>query len=110
MTVGTFAPIPLSGLGLTVEDFMKFMKKNGLSEYREDLMNMLKLISEKYIRRQFMIVNDEVFTDIVFNSTDDMIDFFDIFLKSLNKAYKAKLTADSINWKPITDKLKKFLF
>lgn len=106
--LNTFAPIPFSALKYTADDFLKLQTSNKL-ENNLGLSKLYQYIETAYPKNMFRVYDNEIRCDIVFNSVDAVIDFFQILLNGINKSYKVKLTAQDINWKPICKKINEYL-
>ena len=104
---GTFAPVPLSSIKLTKNDFD--LMNTSLGENKtEKLIKMIK--DSKYPNIGFYLIdngmgNPYISTRIIFKTMDEVIDFFYTILHCFKKVYKT----EEINWKPIVDKFKKYL-
>lgn len=107
---GTFAPIPLSALHLTVNDFLKIYNSK-TKKYDMDLtLQLIGEIKKLYLRNDFNVVeisdnNFIIQTNIVFKSLTDIITFFLNVKAAVKKIYKS----DDINWTALTKKFRNYL-
>ena len=107
---GIFAPIPLSALHLTVNDFLKIYNSK-TKKYDIELTKLLiEEINKLYPRNDFNIIEISqntynIQTNIIFRSLDDIIQFFLNIIKAVKKIYKS----DDINWTMITKKFRNYL-
>ena len=102
----TFAPIPVNALHITRKDFDMM---NG-GENETQTQRFVDRLGVKYFRNE-MYLRDNGFeeylkTDLVIKTPDELIDFFYNILACYRKTYKEE---DSINWKPIVSRFRKYL-
>lgn len=112
---GVFAPLPLSALHLTFNDF--YYLNNNINKrlktlddmYEEKTIKLITSLSNMYPGKDLRLTNTGItrilMTNIVFKTIDDVIDF----LINIKKAYKKIYKDDNINWKNITIKFRKYL-
>lgn len=108
-STGTFAPIDLSGVRLTLKDFEDFRVMNGYDTKDDKLMDVMILLKDLYKTHDFKIINDAVVTDISLLTMDDVIDFYMNIFKAFSKVYRVKYNTDDLTWTPINKKFKKYL-
>ncbi len=107
---GIFAPIPLSALHLTVNDFLKIYNSK-TKKYDIELTKLLiEEINKLYPRNDFNVIEISqntynIQTNIIFRSLDDIITFFLNIIKAVKKIYKS----DDINWTMLTKKFRNYL-
>jgi hypothetical protein len=107
---GTFAPIPLSALHLTVNDFLKIYNSKTKKYDMELTLQLIGEIKKLYNRNDFNVVeiseNTKVIqTNIVFKTLNDIIQFFLNIKTAVKKIYKS----DDINWTALTKKFRNYL-
>lgn len=104
---GVLAPVPLSALHLTYDDFMSLYSVKNNDEVLMD--KLITEIKKSYNRNDFKFVsngvNEILQTNIVFKTFDDIIDFLFILEKSFKKIYKT----DTVNWNNIAKKFRNYL-
>lgn len=115
---GTFAPLPLSGLKLTFEDFYQLNPNNkNIKMLDEDdiqkTKRVIKVINDLSARTVYKVI-DNGFTYMLqtqetFKEFDDVIDFFLKINKAYKQVYRKNDQNNDINWKPITVKFRKYL-
>lgn len=108
-TKGDFAPIPLSALMLSYDDFAAFSietKKNPDDDRVKKLISEFRKI---YYSNDVNFVNNGVKkmlqTNIIFKSFDDIINFFFNIFKIYKKVYKN----EDINWSILVKKFRGYL-
>ena len=107
---GIFAPVPLSALHLTLEDFAKLQVGFNYSKFpMNNAITLVGYISKNYYRNTFKIIDNGytniINTDIVFKTLDEIIDFFMIVEKLFIKVYKTR----KMNWTAIVRKFRNYL-
>lgn len=115
---GTFAPLPLSGLKLTFEDFYQLNPNNkNIKMLDEDdiektkrIINVINSLSDRNIYKvidngfTYMLQTQETFKEF-----DDVIDFFLKINKAYKQVYRKNDKNNDINWNPIKIKFRKYL-
>lgn len=109
-TNGIFAPIPLSALHLTVNDFLKIYNSKTKKYDIELTLLLIQEIKKLYSRNDFNVVeigqNQQIIqTNIVFKSLNDIIQFFLNIKTAVKKIYKS----EDINWEALTKKFRNYL-
>lgn len=109
-SMGTFAPIPLSALRLNMSDFQKICSINKKNLTNDDISTIANLVNASYKRNLFVFRGEQLETDIVLQTMDSVIDFFNTLIRSFLKITKTPIK-DITNFdvKPIVQKLKKYL-
>lgn len=109
----TFAPIPVNAVHITRKDLDQ-TRINPDVEYVEKPEILTDKFADwlgvKYFRNE-MYLRDNGFeeylkTDVVIKTPDELIDFFYNILAAYKKTYG---DTDSINWKPIVSRFRKYL-
>ena len=105
---GTFAPIPLSALKLTLDDFESFRVMNGYDTKEDALMDVIVWIDRYYFSHDFKIVNNNLYTDIFYISVDEIIDLYIAIWKAFNTVYHVKYPKEDISFDPFNKKFRKY--
>ena len=109
----TFAPIPVNALHITRKDLdqTRLNPETVYDEKPEVLTDkFVDWLGVKYFRNE-LYLRDNGFeeylkTDIVIKTPDELIDFFYDILAAYKKTYNEE---DTINWKPIVSRFRKYL-
>lgn len=106
---GEFAPIPLSALSLTINDFAKFSKDTKKNPDDERVKKLISLFGQYYHSNDVNLVNNGITlalqTNIVFQKLDDIIDFFNNIFSAYKKVYKN----EDIDWNILVKKFRNYL-
>lgn len=106
--VGTFAPIPLSALKITLSDFESFRVMNGYDTKDDALMDVIAWIDRYYFSHDFKIVNNQLYTDIFYIDIDEIIDLYIAIWKAFNTVYRVKYPKEDISFDPFNKKFRKY--
>lgn len=101
---GLFAPVPLNGIKLTGRDMSNIYPE--MDDEKTD--KFIEKIAAKYPNCDFILrdnMDEQIKTDIVFKTIDDIIDFF----YAVYSAYKKTYRRDDLNWKPVVKKFREYL-
>ena len=106
----TFAPVPLNAIKLTKNDIESIYKRymaddDTLAKYTDKIVSYMK---KEYSRQTFGFRGDDINTDIVFRTFDELCDFIAALNDSINKAIK-NLPVDCVNWKLLVTKFRNYL-
>lgn len=110
--MGTYAPLNLSMSGLSVKDFQDIFRKyiadeETLQKYTDKLTSTL----EKYYhpKRTIKFYDGQMYTDVVFQSFEELTDFIAFVYGSVKKMFKNQIPNELMNWKSFVQKIKKML-
>ena len=115
---GIFAPMPLSGLKLTLEDFYLLNPANkGIKMLdAEDIEKTKRLVGlfNKLIGKEVYRIIDNGYnyllqTNTVLKTFDDVIDMLLTIKKAYKTVYRCNDSNCDINWDPIKSKFRKYL-
>lgn len=108
-TKGDFAPIPLSALMLSYDDFAAFSLETKGNPDDERVKKLISEFRKIYYSNDVNFVNNGLKkmlqTNIVFKSFDDIINFFFNIFKIYKKVYKN----EDINWSILVKKFRGYL-
>lgn len=101
-SMGTFAPIPLSALRLSMLDFQKICSINKKNITNDDISTIANLVNASYKRNLFVFRGEQLETDIVLQTMDSVIDFFNILIRAFLKITKTPINnINKFDVKPI---------
>ena len=115
---GIFAPLPLSAIKLSFEDFYQLNPNNKNIKMldKDDIVKTKTVIKHlnKYSNNEIYRVIDNGFkymlqTNTVLKTFDDVIDLLANINKAYKTAYRKKDSDNDINWKGISLKFRKYL-
>lgn len=108
-TSGEFAPVPLSALSLTLNDFARLSKETKNDPDNEKVKKFIQEFRKSYYTKDVNFVNNGITlalqTNIVFRKLDDIIDFFYNVFKAYKKIYKN----EDIDWTIFVKKFRNYL-
>ena len=113
-----FAPIPMSALHITFTDLYYLFMENNVkmrpmdnADGIERVKKLIAFLNKVYVRNEFKLLDNgvdyNVYTNLVFKSLDDIIDFLQTLQKGVLKI--TKLNNPQIIWKPIIKKFRDYL-